>query len=186
MPVETQHRFSVEEYHRMGETGILAPAARVELLDGKIIDMPPIGSFHSGSVNWLNRLFNDLAKGRWLVTVQNPVQLTDYSEPIPDLLLLKPASHFYKKGHPRPEEVLLLIEVADASLEFDRSEKLPAYGRSGIAEVWIVNLPGRTIEVYREPHFTGYNTKQILCPGQRASPVAFPDVAIDVAQLLER
>lgn len=185
MLVQAQHRFSVEEYYRMAETGILRPDARVELLDGKIIDMSPIGPFHGGSVNRLIRLFSKLSNGRWLVSAQNPVHLDDYSEPQPDLMLLKPAADDYTSRHPVPEDVFLLIEVADSSLELDREEKLPAYGRAGIREVWILNLSAKTIEVSREPHFTGYGSNQALRAGDKASPLAFPDVVVDVAELLK-
>jgi len=101
-------------------------------------------------------------------------------------MLIKYRADYYKTRHPGPEDVYLLVEVADASLDYDREEKLPAYGRAGIAEVWIVNLADLTVEVYREPHFSGYGAKTILRAGDRAIPQAFPDVAVDVAELLKR
>src|ERR1041385_3379705 len=101
MQVQAKHRFNVEEYYRMAETGVLKPDARVELLDGQIIDMEPIGPFHGGSVNRLNRLFNELSRNRWLVTAQNPVHLNEYSEPQPDLMLVKPEPDDYMTTHPR-------------------------------------------------------------------------------------
>ena len=170
----------------MAETGVLRPDARVELLNGEIIDMSPIGPFHGGVVSRLTRMFNQSARGRWLVWPQNPLHLDDYSEPQPDVLLLKPASGDYTRHHPRPDDVLLLIEVADSTLEQDRSEKLPAYGRAGVTEVWIVNLNATTIEIYREPHFTGYASKTMVGPGQSAASQAFPDVTVDVTELLKR
>jgi Uma2 family endonuclease len=186
MPVQTIHRFTVKEYYRMAETGVLRPDARVELLDGRILDMSPIGPFHGGLVNRLVRTFNKTCKGRWLLSVQNPVRLDGHSEPEPDVMLLGPSPDDYTSRHPRPDEVFLLIEVSDTTLELDREEKLPAYGRAGIPEVWIVNLNDETIEVYREPHFTGYGSKQVLQAGDQASPAAFPDVLVDVAELLKR
>ena len=185
MPVQTRHRFSVEEYYRMAETGILRPDARVELLNGEIVDMSPIGPFHGGVVNYLIEVFTAASRGRWVTAAQNPVHLSADSEPQPDLLLLKPSSDFYRKRHPQPEDVYLLIEVSDTSLTTDRDAKLPAYGRAGIAEAWIVNLNEETIEVYREPHFTGYGSRNILRSGQKAAPRAFPDAALDVAELLK-
>lgn len=185
MLVQTQHRFSVAEYHRMAETGILRPDARVELLDGRIIDMSPIGPFHGGLVNRLVRIFSKLSKGRWLVTAQNPLLLGNHSEPEPDLMLVKPAPDDYTSRHPGPEDVFLLIEVSDTTLDYDREEKLPAYGRAGIPEVWILNLIDRTIETYREPHFTGYAARQTLRAGDTLSPLRFPDVSLDVAELLK-
>ena len=169
----------------MAETGVLKPDARVELLNGEITDMSPIGPFHGGVVNRLIRSFTRSSARRWLVSAQNPVRLDDYSEPEPDLMLLKPMPDDYISHHPRPEDVYLLVEVSDASLTIDREEKLPIYGRAGIAEVWIVNLVDLTVEVYREPHFTGYGSKTILRAGDQARPRAFPDVTVDVAELLK-
>ena len=185
MLVQAQHRFSVAAYYRMAEAGVFKPDARVELLDGKIIDMSPIGPFHGGAVNRLIRLFARLSQGRWLVSDQNPVHLDDYSEPQPDLMLLKPVADDYTSRHPGPEDVFLLVEVADTSLAFDREEKLPAYGRAGIYEVWILNLSEKTIEIYREPHFSGYGSSALLRAGDKASPLAFSDAVVDVAELLK-
>ena len=124
--------------------------------------MSPIGPFHGGVVNRLIRAFARLSQGRWLASAQNPLHLDDHSEPEPDFMLLRPSPDDYTSRHARPEDVLLLIEVADTTLVYDREEKLPAYGRAGVAEVWIVNLPDATIEVYRDPHFTGYASKTVL------------------------
>ena len=186
MSVQTQHRFSVQDYYRMAETGVLRSDARVELLDGKIIDMSPIGPFHGGLVKRLSRMFNLKAKGRWIVSTQDPLRLDDHSEPEPDVMLLKPVADDYTSRHPQPDDVFLLIEVSDSTLDYDREEKLPAYGRAGVTEVWIVNLQEATLEIYREPHFTGYGSKTILHAGEQAKPLAFPDAALDVAELLKR
>lgn len=186
MPVQTQHRFSVKDYYRMAETGVLRPDARVELLNGRIIDISPIGPFHGGVTKYLNQLFSAAANGRWLTQVQDPVHLDDHSEPEPDLALLKPAADFYRRRHPQPEDVFLLVEVSDSTLATDQEDKLPAYGRTGIAEVWIVNLNELTVEIYREPNFAGYASKTIVRAGDQASPQAFPDAAVDVAELLKR
>jgi len=186
MLAPTKHRFSVKEYYRMAETGVLKPDARVELLNGEIIDMSPIGPFHGGVVKRLIDLFTQASKGRWWVCVQDPVHLDDHSEPEPDLMLLKRDPGSYTSRHPEPEDVYLLVEVSDASLATDREEKLPIYSRAGIAEVWIVNLVDLTVEVYRESHFTGYGSKTILRAGDQARPQAFPDAVVDVAELLKR
>jgi Uma2 family endonuclease len=186
MLAQTKHRFNVKEYYRMAETGVLRPDARVELLNGEIIDMSPIGPFHGGVTNFLNQFFTNAAKNRWITSVQNPIRLDDHSEPQPDLVLLKPAPDFYRKHHPRPADVFLVVEVSDTTLEGDQTEKLPVYGRSDIAEVWIVNLNEFAVEVYREPHFNGYGSKAILRAGSQAIPLAFPDAAVDVAELLKR
>ena len=170
----------------MAETGVLRPDARVELLDGKIIDMSPIGPFHGGVTDYLNEFFVAASKGRWRTRVQNSLRLDDHSEPQPDLVLARPAPDFYRKRHPQPEDIFLLVEVSDATLEADQEDKLPAYGRAGIAEVWIVNLNELTVEVYREPNFAGYGSKTVLRAGEQAKPLMFPDTAVDVAELLKR
>jgi Uma2 family endonuclease len=180
------HRFSAEEYHRLVEVGILTPNARVELIDGAIHDMSPIGPFHSGVTMRLNRFFQLRAKGRWMVWVQDAIRLDNYSEPEPDLMLLKPAPDDYVSHHPAPDDVFLLIEVADSTLEFDRGKKLQIYARAGIHEFWIVNLQDSTIEVYREPHFTGYEKKMALKAGDKASPAAFPQEKIEITELLRK
>lgn len=164
---------------------MLKPDARVELLNGEIIDMSLIGPFHSWIVSGLNDFFAQNAKGRWMVFPQNPLRLDDHSQPQPDIMLVKRADDFSKR-HPVPADVLLLIEVSDTTLEFDRAEKLPAYGRAGIKEVWIVNLVDEVVEVYREPHFAGYGSKTILRTGDTAQPLVFPDVSIKLAELLKR
>lgn len=118
--------------------------------------------------------------------MQDPVHLDDHSEPEPDVMLLRPAVDGYRRLHPKPNDVLLLVEVADSSIEADQEKKLPAYGHAGIPEFWIVNLNDLTLEVYREPHFTGYGTKTTLRAGDQVSPGAFPDVVVDVGELLKR
>ena len=186
MSAQTKHRFSVKEYYRMAETGVLRPDARVELLNGEINDMSPIGPFHGGVTNYLLEVFAAASRGRWRTTVQNPVRLDDHSEPQPDIMLLKPAPDYYRRRHPQPEDVFLLVEISDTSLTTDREDKLPAYGRAGIAEVWIVNLADLTVEIYRQPHFTGYAARTVLSAGDHAAPLAFPDVAVAVGELLKR
>jgi Uma2 family endonuclease len=186
MSVQSIHRFTVQDYYRMAETGVLRPTARVELLNGEIIDMSPIGPAHGGMVKRLSRLFNLQASGRWIVSTQDPVHLDDHSEPEPDLALLKPSTDDYSSRHPQPEDVFLLIEVSDTTLDYDREEKLPAYGRAGITEVWIVNLNEAAIEVYQEPHFTGYASKKTLRPGDQLAPQALPDAIVNVAEVLKR
>ena len=186
MSVLTAHRFTVVDYHRMADTGVLRPDARVELLNGQIIDMAPIGPFHGGVEKRLNALFNKLARGRWLVSAQDPLHLDEHSEPDPDLMLLKPAADDSTTRHPAPEDVFLLIEVADSTLAFDRGEKLPAYGRAGIAEVWIIHLPEQCVEVYRDPNFTGYGSRTIHRQNAAICPQAFPDVTVEVSALLKR
>lgn len=184
MAVPAIHRFSTGDYYRLAESGVLAPNARVELLDGVIHDMSPIGPFHGGVVARLVRIFVESAHGRWLVWAQNPLHLDEQSEPEPDLLLLRPAADDYTAHLPRPEDAFLLIEVADTSLAYDRQNKLPAYARAGIAEVWIVNLVHATLEIYRGPQPGNYSSVAVLGLGQAASPLAFPDVSVNISELL--
>jgi Uma2 family endonuclease len=183
-PAPAPHRFSVDDYYRMADTGVLNPRARLELLDGVIHDMSPIGPLHGGVVNHLIEFFVGSSRGRWMVSAQNPARLDTCSEPQPDIMLLKRAPDYYTSHHPVPNDVLLLIEVSDSSLSYDRGSKLATYARSTIAEVWIVNLPERTIEVYRDPQRAGYASKTIFGSGDRVSPAAFPDVSVGIAGLL--
>lgn len=168
----------------MGETGILKPDARVELLNGEIVDMSPIGSNHGGTTKSLNHIFARSCQERYVVSVQDPIRLDGVSEPEPDLMLLKPEKSFYRERHPGPDDVLLLIEVADASLERDREKKLSLYGKAGISDYWIVNLLENTIEVHREPTFTGYSSIQVFEPGQEVAPLEFPGLLVSVGEVL--
>ena len=145
------HRLSVGDYHRMGEIGILGPELRTELVDGEIIEMPPIGHPHAGTVKMLANLLKEAVGRDAIVSVQDPVWLDDYSEPLPDIALLKPRSDYYRSSHPCPDDVLLLIEVADSSLAYDRDVKLPRYARAGVPEVWLVDLAGQRLQIHREP-----------------------------------
>jgi Uma2 family endonuclease len=185
VPVFTPHRFSANEYYRMAEIGVLKPDARVELLDGEIFDLAPITPPHGGATRRLNHWFSSIASDRWIVAIHSPLRLNDYSEPEPDLMLLRTTPDFYGSRHPGPNDVFLLIEVADTSLDIDREKKLPAYARAGIVEVWIVNVPEKTIEVYREPKLAGYESTTTLRAGEKASCLAFPDVSVEVAELLK-
>ena len=170
----------------MAETGVLKPDARVELLDGEILDMSPIGPLHGGITKYLNQVLTASAKGRWLVAVQDPLHLDEHSEPQPDLMLLRPAEDFYRARHPRPEDVYLVIEVAESSLDYDRGRKLAAYGRAGVREAWVVNLMDAVLEVYREPHLAGYSSTSLLRAGDQAHPATFPDLTVDIEALLRR
>ncbi|HEV7927217.1 MAG TPA: Uma2 family endonuclease [Verrucomicrobiae bacterium] len=180
----TLHKFSVKDYYRMAEIGVLRPDARVELLDGIIIDNSPVSPLHAGVVRRLNRFFHEYSRDPWLLSVRHPVHLDDFSEAEPDVMLVSPAPDFYTSRHPKPADVFLLIEVSDSTVETDREVKLPIYARAGIVEVWIVNLTDGSIEVYREPHDAGYASTQILREGDSIAPALFTDAVIDVAQLL--
>lgn len=185
MLAPTTQRVRVEEYYRMAITGEL-PRKGVELLDGKIIPMSPIGPFHGSVVDYLADQFSGSCNRRWIMRVQGSLRMNDFSEPQPDIILLKRTKDFYARHQPTSTDVYLLIEVCDTTLEFDVEEKLPAYGRAGVPEVWLVNLNELSIEVYRQPQATGYASKTVLRAGEQAHPTAFADVSIDVAELFQR
>lgn len=178
------HQFTVWDYHRMTEADLFHENPRVELIQGQIIDMAPIGSPHFGMVNRLTRLLVPLVSARGLVSVQNPVRLDPRSEPQPDVAILKPRADDYETGVPGPSDVLLLIEVADTSLDFDRNVKAPLYAQSGIAEYWIVNLPDRIVEVHREPAGARYVQVRRAGPGEPLDILMLPGAALPGADLL--
>lgn len=153
-----KHRFTVEEYHRIGEAGIF-DETRVELIDGEIYNISPINSPHGGTVKWLNRLLNRLLGNEYIVSIQDPVTLDNLSEPEPDVAVLKMREDFYTDSHPTPEDILLLIEVADSSLDNDKRVKLPKYAQAGIGEVWIMDINEQCIEVYTHPREDTYQNK---------------------------
>ena len=183
MLTSIRHRFSVADFYRMAEAGILREDQRVELIEGELCDMMPIGEFHAGAVDILTLLFVEQCRRRFQPRIQNPLQIDDYGMVQPDVVLLKPRSDHYLSRAPRPEDALLVVEVADTSLDYDQHEKLPRYARAGIEEAWIVNVPAKQIEVYREPDYLNYGATTILKPGQSASPAAFPDISIGVSEL---
>lgn len=176
--------FTVEEYHRMAKAGILSEDDRVELIEGEIVEMPPIGSQHASCVNRLNRLFSQCVGERAIVSVQNPIYLSEYSEPQPDLALLRPRTDFYAQAHPQPQDILLVVEVADTSLTYDREVKIPLYAQSGIPEVWLVDLTANCIEAYRKPSPQGYQEIKRFQRDQNLFPQAFPDVGLTVQDIL--
>ena len=157
-----RYRFTVEEFARMGEAGIFAEDDRVELVGGEIREMTPIGPPHAGVVNRLNELIVTRLAGRVNVAVQNPIRLDRHSEPQPDVVVARRRPGSYADRHPEPADVLLVIEVADSSLHYDRAEKVPRYGRAGIPETWLVDLAARTVTVYTGPGAAGYASEQVL------------------------
>lgn len=179
-----RHWFTVSEYDRMGETGILTEDDRVELVEGEIIEMSPIGRRHAACVGRLTNLFGRLLVERAIVWVQNPIVLDEYSEPQPDVALLRRRDDFYERSLPMPDDVLLIIEVADTTLEYDRQIKVPLYARAGIAEVWIVNLVDEQIEIYAEPANDAYQSKQEAGRGETINSSSALDVMLRVDDIL--
>ncbi len=182
--VPKKHLFSVTDWHGMVDHGLVLPETRAELIEGEIIDMASIGSRHAGRVNWLNHCFAPKVVETAVVSVQNPLQLGDFSEPQPDVLILRPDSDFYSNQHPTPPDVLLLIEVSDTSLKHDRTVKVPLYARFGIVEVWLVNLVENCIEVYLNPQPDGYAETVIKSPGEVIVPSQFPNLTVAVTDVL--
>jgi Uma2 family endonuclease len=178
-----RHRLTVEDYYRMGEAGILRPDERAELIDGEIIDMPPPGSLHAGTVNQLLELLYRATGGSAMIRVQNPVRLDRYSEPQPDLTLLRPRADFYKSAHPQPSDVLLMIEVADTSLRFDRDVKAALYARHAVPEFWLIDVRNAQLTRYRQSEDSAYGRVDHPDLGAPLEIAALADVRIDLGTL---
>lgn len=183
-PMLVHHRFTFDDYDQMIEYGILTENDRVEFIRGEIIEKMPIGDQHAACVNRLNRLLGKLIGESAIVSVQNPIRLED-SEPEPDLALLRPRPDFYASGKPRAADVLLVIEVADTTLDFDREVKRELYAEAGIAEFWIVNLLDACVEVHRQPTPEGsYRTMQAVRKGDQIAIASLPGCSVPVDQFL--
>lgn len=167
----------------MGEAGVFAPDARLELIEGEIIEMAPIGGPHMSQVNKLNRLLVERTGDRAIVSVQNPLVIADRSVPQPDLVLLKPRGDEYAHSLPTASDVVLVVEVADTTLSFDLRTKVPLYARCGVAEAWVVDVNKQVIHVFRDPTPAGYGTNLTLRPGEKVACVALPEAAVEVAEL---
>jgi Uma2 family endonuclease len=184
-------QFDVTQYHQMIATGLLCEGDRLELIEGEILEMAAIGSRHSAQVNRLNRLLSGVLPDV-MIAVQNPIELGLRSEPQPDIVLLRWRDDYYEVSHPTPEDCLLVIEVADSTLEFDsrsgrlsqRDVKAPMYSRSGIGEYWLVDLQGQAIECYRQPTELGYQQMVRYGRGGSLSPIEFPHLSLRVDQIL--
>jgi Uma2 family endonuclease len=189
LPAETtRRRFTVEEYHRMADAGVFAPRDRLELIDGEILEVTPIGARHLAAVLRLNQALQQAFAGQALISPQLPLVLDDYSEPQPDLALLAIRGDFYASGLPSAPDALLVVEVvvevSDTSLRYDRELKLPRYARAGVPEVWILDLAGRRLHVYREPADDRYAVDLALGGGDAVEVAAFPATRFLVSDLL--
>jgi Uma2 family endonuclease len=174
---------TVEAYHRMGEAGILDVTQRTELIDARIIAMAPIGTEHADRVNRLTRYFAKVLADDVTVSVQNPVYLSEANEPEPDIALLRPRTQAYREAHPRPEDVLLLIEVADTSLSYDRNVKIPLYAQHGIAECWLIDIKANRLEIFREPQDGEYRLHLKPRRDETVALFAQADIAVDLGKL---
>jgi len=181
--------FSVDEYHKMGELGIFSEDERIELINGVIIKMSPIGSEHAATVKKLNQIFsNILSPNEATIGIQDPVILDDGTEPQPDISILKPRDDTYAFEHPHSNDILLIVEVADTSVDDDCLIKLPKYAESSIPEVWLVNIPERKIDVYQHPignkANAGYKIRIEYREADTVTSQAFPEIKIDVSDVL--
>ncbi|MEE3719529.1 Uma2 family endonuclease [Tumidithrix elongata RA019] len=179
-----RHKFTVEQYHQMAANGILAPSDRLELINGEIIEMSPIGIRHAScvrrAINLLAKKLGDFA----IIDAQDPIKLSDSSEPQPDIAVLNPRSDFYATAHPEPQDVFLLIEVADTTIASDREVKVPLYARSSISELWLIDLNNQILEVYYEPIGDRYRYMQLFEAGQSIHLQAFPSISFAVNDIL--
>jgi Uma2 family endonuclease len=178
------YRFTVDDYNRMAEAGILREDARVELIEGEIRMMSPIGARHAGTVDRSDRALKWRLGDGYIVRVQGPILLDDYSEPQPDLAVLRFRDDYYTKGHPTPADILLVVEVADSTLEEDRKVKMPLHARAGIPEAWLVDLKTETVVRYAAPREGRYRLVRRLRRGQELVAAAIPGLRIPVAAIV--
>jgi Uma2 family endonuclease len=179
-----RHRFTAREYRVMGEAGVLGENDRVELVDGEIVDMAPIGGRHLSCVVALTHLLVERAQGRYFVSVQNPVRLSERDEPQPDLTLLRKRPDPAAPGPPGPKDILAVVEVSDTTLSYDRNVKLPLYARAGISEAWIVDLKVGNIEVHSEPASDGYRESLSFASGNRVASGIVERLSVPVDEVL--
>ncbi|MBI2917807.1 MAG: Uma2 family endonuclease [Chloroflexi bacterium] len=179
-----RRRFTVEEYYRMAQAGVLTEDDRVELLEGEIVEMVPIGSRHASVVYRLTHYLAQRLEQRAILGVQGPVRLGEHSEPQPDLALLRPRADFYADAHPGPEDIMLVVEVAETTSDYDRTVKVPLYTRAGILEVWLVDLTADQIEVYCDPSAEGYRERRVARRGEDVTPQALPGVSLSADEVL--
>ena len=183
-PAREKRKFTVAEYYRMAEVGILHHTERVELLDGEIIVMAPIGIPHATGVRRMERVLHQALGDAAAISVQNPVRLDDHSEPEPDIALLRFREDDYATAHPGPADTLVVVEVSDSTLDFDREIKSKRYAAAGIPEMWVLNLPGDCIESFDQPGPAGYARHTVFRRGDKISPAALPDLELAVVDLL--
>ena len=178
-----RYLFTVDEFYRMGEAGIFTEDDRVELIDGEIWQMTAIGPLHAEIVDRLTELFVRRLAGTARVRVQNPLRVSSRTEPQPDLVVARLRGGSYADRHPEPGDVLLVVEVADSSLRYDRVQKIPRYGAAGVPEVWLVDLSAHAVTVYTDPGPTGYARERVLRPGDVITAAGAPALDLPVGEL---
>jgi Uma2 family endonuclease len=179
-----RHRFTVDEYLRMGEVGILHEDDRVELIEGEIIEMAPIGSGHAARVDEIAALLTRATGPGIKISVQNPLHLGQHSAPQPDLMILPQRPDRYVGALPTAVDVLCLIEVSESTLAYDRGDKLLLYARAAVAEVWIVDPVGPQVEIYTNPANGAYQTRRVAGRGETITPTRLPDLTVKTDNLL--
>ena len=181
-----RHRFTVDDFALLGEAGVFTEDDRVELIDGDVRDMTPIGPPHAWIVSRLNQRLVLRLASRAFVSVQNPLRLDDHTEPLPDLVVARGGEDDYAERHLEAGDVLLVVEVADSSLRYDRAEKVPRYARAGIPEAWLVDVADRAVGVHTEPGPGGYAREQVFRPGEEIESVAVAGLRVTVAEVVGR
>ncbi|HUF85361.1 MAG TPA: Uma2 family endonuclease [Acidimicrobiia bacterium] len=176
-----RHLFTADEYQRMGEAGLFGEDDRLELIEGEIVEMAPIGSRHAACVDRLTRLLTAQVGDRAIVRVQSPIRLSARSEPQPDVTLLAPRTDFYGEAHPGPGDVWLVVEVADTSGAWDREVKARLYARAGVPEMWVVDLDAEVVDVLRDPGPSGYAEMRRAGRGERLEAAG---TVVEVDELL--
>ncbi|HWQ35381.1 MAG TPA: Uma2 family endonuclease [Blastocatellia bacterium] len=176
--------FTASEYQRLADTGVLGEDERIELIEGRIVQMAPKNVSHAIATKRANRCLASLLGDRLIIGVQDPILLNDYSEPEPDIVLVAPPDEHYLVHHPKPKDIFLVLEIAESSLAYDRDVKGPLYASNGIIQYCLLNLNDRELEDYRHPGRDGYRSKQTYSENQSFSLVAFPEVSIRVSDLL--
>ncbi|HEY0324316.1 MAG TPA: Uma2 family endonuclease [Pyrinomonadaceae bacterium] len=179
-----KHFFTVAEFERMGEAGIFSEDARLELIEGEIVEISPIGSRHAACVKRLSRYLNRTIGDIALISTQDPIQLNDFTAPQPDIALLQLRDDFYESAHPKPQDVLLIIEVADTTVDYDRLIKLPLYAKAGIPEVWIINLPADRVEINATPDNGAYKIATEVRRGEQAQAQTISSLSIPADMIL--
>jgi Uma2 family endonuclease len=178
-----RRQFTVDDYYRMLDAGILSEDDRVELIDGEIREMSAIDAVHAGTVTRLSQILNRQIGDRFIISVQNPIRLNETNEPQPDLAVLRWHDDFYDQHHPTPADVLILIEVANTSLVYERTEKVPRYAAAGIPEVWLVDIAHRAVEQYAQPVNGQYIERKVLARGSLLQATVIPGLELPIDRM---